>query len=430
MSVPLTTFLSQPALVNTILNTPIEIRLALLVVIGAWVGGQLNRAIYRFAFSPRNISPWSAAPEEAPPRKWIDRLPIIGWFYLRRETPIHGTGFWVRPLLIEIGCALAFAWLYWWEIGGNLLPAPGAAALAGPTMLHAQFISHLVLMCLMIVATFIDFDEKTIPDWITVPGTLFALVFVTALPIANLPVVLFTPPTQVEIIPMQATSPLAWRAQFNGRTGLQIALASYLIWNTALLHYTWTTRRGWSKAFGYLLASLVRDRSQLVRYLIFSVVGTALIVWVWSVGGPRWEALLSALIGLAGGGGLVWMVRLIAGHAMRVEAMGFGDVTLMAMIGAFLGWQAAIMTFFMAPALGSIIAVVQKIVTGESEIAFGPYLCAAAAVMVVCWNPIWNSWAVDIFSLGWFIPLVIFACVGLMGVMLFIWRLIKEMIFA
>ena len=66
-----------------------------------------------------------------------------------------------------------------------------------------------------------------------------------------------------------------------------------------------------------------------------------------------WAGLLTALVGLVGSGGIVWAVRLIGTAALRREAMGFGDVTLMMMIGTFLGWQACLIAFFLAPFAGA-----------------------------------------------------------------------------
>ena len=60
----------------------------------------------------------------------------------------------------------------------------------------------------------------------------------------------------------------------------------------------------------------------------------------------------SAWLGLIVGAGLTQFVRKTAGFVFRREAMGFGDVTLMGMIGAFMGWQAAVLTFFLAPFFG------------------------------------------------------------------------------
>ena len=54
-------------------------------------------------------------------------------------------------------------------------------------MLHAQYLSHIILIALMIVATFIDFDEQTIPDEITVSGTVVGLLLAVALPCSFLP---------------------------------------------------------------------------------------------------------------------------------------------------------------------------------------------------------------------------------------------------
>lgn len=60
--------------------------------------------------------------------------------------------------------------------------------------------------------------------------------------------------------------------------------------------------------------------------------------------------------------------------------MGGGDVKLMALIGAFLGWKLALLTIVLAPFLGIPFAIAEKIRTKSSAIAFGPYLAAAALV--------------------------------------------------
>ena len=81
---------------------------------------------------------------------------------------------------------------------------------------------------------------------------------------------------------------------------------------------------------------------------------------------------------MAGAGGLVWAVRIIGAIVLRREAMGFGDVTLMAMIGAFLGWQPCLVIFFLAPFAGLVVGVLRLILFRDREIPYGPFLCLAA----------------------------------------------------
>jgi leader peptidase (prepilin peptidase)/N-methyltransferase len=60
--------------------------------------------------------------------------------------------------------------------------------------------------------------------------------------------------------------------------------------------------------------------------------------------------------------------------------MGGGDVKLLAMIGAFIGWQRALLTFFLAPFLGIIVSVVTLIKKNDHTIPYGPFLSIAALV--------------------------------------------------
>ena len=63
----------------------------------------------------------------------------------------------------------------------------------------------------------------------------------------------------------------------------------------------------------------------------------------------------------------------------------------------------------------------------DDVIPYGPFLCLAAATVVVFWAPIWN-WAQPMFGLGVLVPAVLVICLTLLGAMLFIWRLIKELL--
>ena len=122
---------------------------------------------------------------------------------------------------------------------------------------------------------------------------------------------------------------------------------------------------------------------------------------------------------------MVWAVRLVASRALLKEAMGFGDVTLMAMIGAFMGWQPSLLIFFLAPFAGAIIAVVQYLLVKEAEIAYGPFLCVATLFVLLRWPQLWERWG-PLFQLGWLIPVILGVCLVLMGLMLLSWRWIRH----
>lgn len=404
-----------------------EVQLALLFVLGTVVGGQINRGVYRLAWFPRLIGPWSPPHADAPPRRWFDRLPVIGWIGLRRESPVHGAGFWVRPLAIEFACGAGFAALYWWEMQRGLLPLPLRGLLLPDEVLLAQFFSHIVLLALMAVATFIDFDEKTIPDEITVPGALLGLILAACLPLSALPIGL--PSVRpVTIEPLLLTSPLPWPQWLDGAKGLLIGIACLAAWCAALVPKTWTTRRGWSKALQYAAVSCFRS-SWWWKYLLVFVVGSIGIASVWVLSGPWWKSLLSSLVGMAFGGGMIWAVRIVGSAVLDKEAMGFGDVTLMAMIGAFLGWQPSLLIFFMAPFAALFVSVALWLFTRRRDIAFGPYLCVAALFLIVRWSTVWHGWAEVIFRMGWFVPQMLAVCLVAMAALLLGWRKVEEFIF-
>ena len=145
----------------------------------------------------------------------------------------------------------------------------------------------------------------------------------------------------------------------------------------------------------------------------------------------RWLGVFSSLVGLAVGGGVIWAIRVIATLALQKEAMGFGDVTLMAMIGAFIGWQAAIIAFFLSPFAAILIVLVRYIITKDTYTPFGPYLCAGTIMAILGWDGLYNSWlAPNLFRMGTMMLWLCISMLGLMAAMLFAWRIVKNAILA
>jgi leader peptidase (prepilin peptidase) / N-methyltransferase len=417
---------------DLILSIPMHARLAAVFVLGVCIGSAANLAIYRLAWFPRPISPWSRPDPSAPPRRLWDRLPIFGWLGLRREADLHGTGFWVRPMLLELSTGIGFAWLYWWEIGcAGLLPPgllhPAQPLLAGPAMqgllyiLHLQFAAHVLLIALMLAASMIDVDEKIIPDEITIPGTLIGLLIAAAWPHSLLPDI--AQPWPDFFLRLSSPNPFpAWLQGLPQRWSLVLGLACWWLWCAAILPRPWHSRHGCLRAMQLCMARMAREASTY-RILRMAVVGSLAIALVWFRGDMGWEGLLSALVGMAAGGGLIWAVRIIGTAALHREAMGFGDVTLMAMIGAYLGWQPCLVIFFLAPLAGLVVGILRLILLRDKEIPYGPFLCLATLFLIVRWHAVWD-YTRDVFALGWLVGLLMLVCLALMAMMLATWRLI------
>ncbi|MBI5192016.1 MAG: prepilin peptidase [Nitrospirae bacterium] len=91
----------------------------------------------------------------------------------------------------------------------------------------------------------------------------------------------------------------------------------------------------------------------------------------------------SSLVGLLIGGGLFYIVSVGSLVILNREGMGGGDVKLIAMIGAFLGWRDVIVTIMLASLIGSIVGIFMMIFFGKDrkyQIPFGPFLALGGMI--------------------------------------------------
>jgi leader peptidase (prepilin peptidase) / N-methyltransferase len=93
---------------------------------------------------------------------------------------------------------------------------------------------------------------------------------------------------------------------------------------------------------------------------------------------PGWT---SALAGAAAGAGVLWLIAWGYERWRGVEGMGFGDVKMLAMIGAFLGWKLMLLTLVAASLTGSLTAVTllaARRADWQSKLPLGTFLAIAA----------------------------------------------------
>ncbi len=95
--------------------------------------------------------------------------------------------------------------------------------------------------------------------------------------------------------------------------------------------------------------------------------------------------VVESLVGSLVGAGLILAIAVAYKAARKVDGMGGGDVKLMAMIGAFLGWQMVLAVLFVAAAAGSAYGIYLMRRSGgggQTAVAFGSFLAPAACLML------------------------------------------------
>lgn len=99
-----------------------------------------------------------------------------------------------------------------------------------------------------------------------------------------------------------------------------------------------------------------------------------------------WPSLKASLLGVAVGGGGLWAIAFLGSIIFRKEAMGMGDIKLLAAMGAFLGWPAVPFIIGLASMLGAVVGgalLLRRHKLWGVRLPFGPFLAAAALVWIL-----------------------------------------------
>jgi leader peptidase (prepilin peptidase) / N-methyltransferase len=278
---------------------------------GACVGSFLNVCIFRL---PRRcLRLWkpklSFCPKCRRTLDWWENVPILGYIFLAGKCRTCKASIPLRYFFVELGTACLFLYLAGREV----------------TVDEAQrdiplFLVHAALGSAFIVCALVDWDHRIIPDEIDIPGFLIA------------PFVAFFVPTVLgeNLVSLPALG-----------ASVAVHLDSALPW--------WGLSQGATDAV-----------TAPLRWLHGTLVHTT-----WEV--PV-SAAFTSVVGAAAGGGLIWIIGWAGEKVFKKEAMGFGDVKLMAMIGGFLGWQGVVYSMILACVAGSIYGIGHKIRSGRTTL--------------------------------------------------------------
>jgi len=347
------------------------------IVLGAVVGSFLNACIHRL---PRGLGldepRRSFCPQCGTTIRWFHNLPVLSYLALRGRCASCGARISPRYLVVEVLTAGLFL-AAWRSFGAPLAPA------------------YWVLIALLIAASFIDLEHFIIPDSISVGGTVAGVAACFALP------------------------------GLMGVDSRWMALGLSLLGAALGFGFLWGVVEMGKLAFG-------RKRHRFDPPVDFRWIrdgDTARLDMGGDVMG--WDEIFSRESDVlelecedstwpGGGGGAVLRFHFdrvssggngsplddldeISGVLRSVviprEAMGFGDVKFIALIGAFLGWQAVLFTLLASSVIGCLAALAGFFLARDrsgSRVPFGPFLALGGLL--------WLFWGEAL--LGWYLGLL------------------------
>ncbi|MEO2030948.1 MAG: prepilin peptidase [Planctomycetaceae bacterium] len=358
---------------------------------GTWIGRWLHRCVLRFPRHYTLRAQLSSVWREGDCRSCgtresgLQQIPVIGWWMAGRCRNCQRKMDVRRPV-VELLTGILLAALYWVEIpdfGNFVIQKSGLWTQEGPrgpeeivdlwslaVWLHLRYLLHAAMLCSLIVATVIDFELCIIPDGCTVPAIIFSVVFSFAV-------------GQAWLVPL-------WFQDDSSAAEIR-----------RLLPESW-------------------------KGLIFEWNAVK-----FAIAHPHWHGLLVSVAGLIVGAGTTWLVGGIGFWTLKQEAMGDGDVVLMALIGAVMGWQPVVIVFAFAAMLALPVGIGTLMLRRDSaeshHFPYGPWLSLAALLLLLAWRPFWPN-VKACFDFG---PvLFVFGFAGFAGMAVMLWTIymVKKML--
>lgn len=366
--------------------------LILITLYGACVGSFLNVVAYRLPEGKSVIRPPSQCPKCGHLLAWYDNIPVLGWLLLRGRCRYCQAPISVQYPIMEAITALLFGGLYAIFYLTDLRPGFSQAGF-GATW--PAFLIHLVLVAALVAATLIDARLFIIP--LSIPWIATAVAMV-GLPLA---VALGWLTPLEDVVPL-VRGPEQFGGAMGGLLGLIAALG---LLQSGMLPRSFdeVEEELEQPAPPEEFLNHPHPRREVLKECLFVVIPLlgAAVGWL-IVSRTAWptaplpataQAIGGTVAGYLVGGGLIWGTRIAGTLIFGKEAMGLGDVHLLAAIGAVIGPMDTVLVFFAAPFLGLaaalILAGVQALLKGQVRvIPYGPYLAGAAVLIMALREPI------------------------------------------
>lgn len=392
------------------MDLPIALLFALL---GALIGSFTNVLIYRLPRRESIAFPPSHCPHCQHRLHSLDLIPVLSWAALGGRCRYCRAPISPRYPLVELltaagyfGLALAFPWS---AVGFSL-------------------VGLCLLLTLLLAASFIDAETFTIPDELTLPGVALGLLFglvsgrsgaaVTGLPdfagavhgallgagilatinLLGAWVLRRFRERRYPEFPLgyqQIALALAAGAWLGPWWGALVGLVSVLL--NLLFGPRVEAPAGRGRPPGVFAftghgAATERRPVRIPEFLTLGLFVLSLVVGASSALGPglinmvQWGLAAAGLMALIAGA--YWWTQ--PDPAEREdddpEAMGFGDVKLAAVIGAFLGWEKLLLALALAVVVGAVLGLMQLALRRENRLKFGPYLAMGAVIALLFGN--------------------------------------------
>lgn len=363
-------------------------------VLGLLIGSFSNVLIWRLPRGENIAFPPSHCPRCEHPLAVLDLVPVASWVALGGKCRYCQAPITPRYPIIELISGLAYLGL------GLLFPFSAVGA---------GVFGLCLLFTILLASSVIDAETYTLPDALTIPGAVIGVLFGlvnTSSGAASVGLPVFSEALRgglmgagllvtIDLLGswiMRRLREMQYPEQPLGYQQIALGLFGGLLIG-GLSGNLWAATLG-GLALGAASTLLNAASKRTVRVPELLTVGGSLVglPLLSTLGGPAF------LGGLNGGLAAAGAVSLLAGTYWWVNekaidqdapadprAMGFGDVKLAAVIGAFLGFDKLVLTLAVAVVAGAVFGIVQKALRSDNRVKFGPFL-AIGAVVALLWG--------------------------------------------